>query len=413
MRSALCVAVLAAGVGGQFLPPGTVDVPVPREGDCGGERSLPATYVYHLSEKPPNDFFPQACSGLGGAQVRFNNPCSWAKGGAQLTTARFTNMCKGATRMIHWHNTADEWGYVNQGRLMTYVSSPDGLPWPSSNNVLSARGVWYFPAGYLHGLLCMTPESEGGCKFTIVFSSPQAAEPNGHNLDTTLAQAPDHVAAAALNIGVDTYTASRPAFGRAEHSVHYSVSKMSAPIVTMVAPGACDPACPPVEETLAAPAGVQAADVEQRATLPGAEGVVLYRIRTAQFPFARTMSQERTELAPGATRPMLWVSADAVLVVVAGSVVVSLEGGMRGAEAHVAYTNETLHEGDIAYFPNGRAFWFQEATGSTPAETITVFNVGNWKSFELSQVLREMPKIAVMSNLHLAHFVKPKSEVHV
>ena len=26
-------------------------------------------------------------------------------------------------------------------------------------------------------------------EFTIIFASPQAAEPNGHNLDTTLAQA--------------------------------------------------------------------------------------------------------------------------------------------------------------------------------------------------------------------------------
>ena len=51
-------------------------------------------------------------------------------------------------------------------------------------------------------------------EFTIIFASPQAAEPNGHNLDTTLAQADDDVAAEALDLSLKTYQASRPFFGR-------------------------------------------------------------------------------------------------------------------------------------------------------------------------------------------------------
>ena len=58
------------------------------------------------------DYFPKICPKLGGASVRFNNPCAWAHGQAQMTAAHFTNMCKGATRMIHWHTQADEWGFV-------------------------------------------------------------------------------------------------------------------------------------------------------------------------------------------------------------------------------------------------------------------------------------------------------------
>merc|ERR1712151_997029 len=109
----------------------------------------------------------------------------------------------------------------------------------------------------------------------------------------------------------------------------------------------------------------------------------------------------------------VWVSADAVLVVVAGSVTVSLEGGILGAEAHVPFRNETLEAGDIAYFPNGRAYWFQEASGKARAETITVFNVGNWKSFEMAQSIREMPSMAVLSNLHTTGFTRPSAPVHV
>ena len=32
--------------------------------------------------------------------------------------------------------------------------------------------------------------------------------------------------------------------------------------------------------------------------------------------------------------------------------------------------SQTWQAGDAAYFPNGRAYWFREATGKVPAETI-------------------------------------------
>merc|ERR1712007_115376 len=97
----------------------------------------------------------------------------------------------------------------------------------------------------------------------------------------------------------------------------------------------------------------------------------------------------------------------------AGSVTVSLEGGILGAEAHVAFRNETLDAGDLAYIPNGRAYWFREASGTAKAETITVFNVGNWKSFEMAQSISEMPHMAVMSNLHVTRWGGVVSPIHV
>mmetsp|Transcript_9222 Transcript_9222/g.27295 ORF Transcript_9222/g.27295 Transcript_9222/m.27295 type:complete len:412 (+) Transcript_9222:66-1301(+) len=392
--TAVAAATLLAAALGQFLPPGTTDVPSPRPGDCNGKG--PASYVYRLSAQKPNDYFPEACPGLGGATVRFNDPCAWAHGQAQMTMAHFNSMCKGATRTIHWHNGADEWGFVLRGQLQTFVASPDGLPWPSSNNILSPKGVWYFPSGWLHGLMCVTPESEGGCEFYIVFASPQAAEPNGHNLDTTLAQAPAHVAARALKLQARQFVTMRPAF-----SISANASSVHSPIVTMVAPGACEPTCPPVQETVGAPAAMAGDAVEQTVRLEGAEGLTLHQIRTQQFPFSRTMSQERAELQPGALRPMAWATADGLLCVLSGSITISLEGGILGREAHLSFTNETLVAGDVAYLPNGRAFWFNEATGKAAAETITVFNVGIWKNIEFEQSLKLMPAIAVLSNLHV------------
>jgi len=401
---AVALALLAVGSKSQLLPAGTTDVPYPRPGDCNNQG--PATYAWRMSQQPFNDHFPNACPGLGGATVRFNNPCGWAHGQAQLTNAHFTGLCKGATRTIHWHNFADEWGFVKKGQLMTFVASPDGLPWPSSTNVLESKGVWYFPSGWLHGLMCMTPEEEGGCEFYIVFASPQAAEPNGHNIDTTVAQAPDDVAAKVLGLSVEEYRSMRPNFARAAHA-----SSATAPIVTMVGKGACEPNCPQVQETLAAPAAMPASEVEQTKHL--AEGVVVHQIRTAQFPFARTMSQERVELAAGAARPLVWASADAMLLVVSGSISVTMEGGIIGAEEHLVFSNETISEGDCYYFPNARAYWFKEATGKATAEVITVFNVGNWKSFEMSQSIQQMPEMAVFSNLHSNKFLQESEPIHI
>mmetsp|Transcript_52917 Transcript_52917/g.97654 ORF Transcript_52917/g.97654 Transcript_52917/m.97654 type:complete len:493 (+) Transcript_52917:1-1479(+) len=401
----LLLALLGVPAGAQIgLPPGTVDVPITRFGDCkGSPDDLPGSFVYRLSQQAPNDYFPHVCPKMGGTEVHFNNPCKWAHGRAQMTMAHFTNMCKGATRVIHWHHQADEWGFVTSGRLQAFVASPDGLPWTSSNNVLLDRGVWYFPAGWLHGLMCLTPEEEGGCEFWIGFASPQAAEPNGHNLGTTFAQAPGHVSAAALDVTLESYLSSLPSFAGTAKAVHYSNSNMTSPIVTPVAPGACEPHCPPVKETYAEPAAMQAAQAEVPVFLHGAKGVKLHRIKTSTFPFARTMSQERAELAPGATRPMVWATADSILMIVAGTVTVSIEGGIFGEESHLPYVNETIGKGDVAYIPNGRAFWFTEATGTTTAETVQVFNVGEWKSIEMSQQVGEMPQIVVDSNLNLGH----------
>lgn len=396
----------AFGAAGQFLPPGTRFPPAPRSSGCSAEQvfegeKLGVKYAYRMaSEHPPNVVYKDYCQHLGGVRIRFNDPCAWAHGAAQMTVAHFDGMCKGATRVLHWHDGADEWGYVNSGRLRTYVASPDGLPWPSSNNVLEQHGVWFFPAGWLHGLACLTPESEGGCSFTIVFRNPVSVPIDNHNLDTTVAQAPDGIGAAGINVPIATYRTMQSAFEGSAGPVNATLG--SSPLVTMAALGVCEPKCPDIPETFAAPAAVQKS-VEQYVQRPG--GVNLYQIRTTQFPFAETMSQERTELPPGGARTLVWqTNADALLVVTSGFITVSLQGGLAGSsnpdEAHAAFTEERLGPGDIAYFPVGRAYWFKEATGTKPASAITVFNVGMWRTVELAESIALMPSWAVSSNLH-------------
>jgi len=391
----------------QYLPASTQIPPAHQSSGCAAPdeeepTAIPGTsYVYRMAAKPANAHYDKACSGMGGTEVRFNDPCAWARGDAQMTVAQFTKFCKGATRQIHWHDGADEWGYVNQGQLRLYVASPDGLPWPNSNNDISKHGVWYFPRGWLHGVMCLTPESEGGCVITLVFSGPVSVPIDNHNLDTTLAQAPDALAAAALDVDLETYQKMRPSFADSAGPT-VNATTASSPLVTMVAEGFCEPKCPDIVQTTAVPASVNAVDVEKTVQLTA--GVTLYQIKTATFQFASTMSQERTELLPGAFRPIVWISnADALLVVTAGNITVGLQGGLAGSsnehDAHKAWTETGLGPGDVAYFPVGRAYWFKEDTGKAPASTITVFNVGSWRSVEMKDSTKLMPAWAVSSNL--------------
>jgi len=264
-----------------------------------------------------------------------------------------------------------------------------------------AAWVWYFPRGWLHGVMCLTPESEGGCVITLWFSGPVSVPIDNHNMDTTFAQAPDEIAAAALSVDLTTYQQMRPSFAGSE-GPPVNASSASSPLVTMVADGFCDPKCPDIVQTKASPAAMNAVDVEKTVHMPG--GVTLHQIRTRSFEFAATMAQERTELTAGAFRPIVWVAnADALLVVTAGTITVGVQGGHAGSsneqDAHKAWTEKGLGPGDIAYFPVGRAYWFKEETGKAPAETVTVFNVGEWRSVEMKDSVALMPAWAVSSNL--------------
>lgn len=398
MRVVVITAVLATSAA-QILPAATQEPPPFRSSGCVAtmQASADVTYINRMSSQPVNARYDGAC----GAEIRFNDPCVWAGGEAQMTVARATQLCIGATRVIHWHDGADEWGYVAKGRIRTYLASPDGYPWESSNNEISQHGVWYFPHGWLHGFVCMTPESEGGCVFSLVFNSPVSVPIDNHNLDTTLAQAPDDVAAAALEKDVKAYQKMRPKFAGGAGPV-VNATEASSPLITMAPPGFCDPECPDFVQTKAWPAAVDAIGIEKTVRKPG--GVTLHQIRTSSFPFAATMSQERTELAPGAFRPIVWTAnADSLLVVISGNITVGLQGGLSDSsnehDAHKTWIESSLGPGDVAYFPIGRAYWFKENTGEYHAATITVFNVGDWKSVELKDATALMPEWAVSSSL--------------
>jgi len=337
--------------------------------------------------------YTNQCQGLGGTNVTFNDPCAWANGGAELTFAHFTSWCKGQTRVIHWHDSADEWGFVKRGTIQAYVVSPTGVPWASAINNVAAGGVWYFPQGWLHGLMCLTPESEGGCEALLVFRTPVAVPIDNHNLDTTLVQTPHSVGAQALDLSQASYHEVLRNFQRA--------SQGDSPLLTMTAPELCEPSCPAIMETQVAAVGVNRS-VEVCHELVG--GARECNLATDQFPFATSLSQQRVQLSAGGFRPLLWcANCHGLLAVIAGSVQFGLQGGLAASanpEAAHELFNETLREGDIAYIPISRAYWVTEASGQEVAEFIVVWNVGAPQLVSVDAALQLLPAYAIRASLN-------------
>eukprot|EP00931_Biecheleriopsis_adriatica_P061695 TRINITY_DN3710_c0_g1_i1.p1 TRINITY_DN3710_c0_g1~~TRINITY_DN3710_c0_g1_i1.p1 ORF type:complete len:755 (-),score=135.50 TRINITY_DN3710_c0_g1_i1:129-2393(-) len=372
-------------------------------------------YVQRLSDHTQHKIainYPGHCSKLDSSEWHDGNttgyytvvsePCSWAAGQSQLSYGTLTNMCKGLGRTWHWHEDADEWGWVERGQFQTWISSPSGLPWEAAANEVGPEGVWYFPRGWAHAFLCLTPEEEGGCAVHLVFSGPLAAVTGAHNLDKTLAQAPLSAVAVSLQVNEEEFGLARRQFEGAAGDPESG--KFISPMVGMVPFGTCEPKCPKIRETKVLPAAVPG-DVASKVALPG--GLVVKQIRTSQFPFSTTMSQEQVDLPPGASRALYWTTnANSLLVVTQGKIRLTLQGGLGGAAVPPASVSKKMMEyelkrGDIVYVPVGKALTYSESTKRSFAQVIAVFDVGSWHSAELRDQLRHIPSYVM--NMSLTH----------
>src|SRR4051812_17864313 len=79
-------------------------------------------------------------------------------------------LAPGAMRELHWHATAAEWAFVNEGRVRTAVIQPNGQ---SETNDFEPGDVWYFPRGHGHMLECLGNEP---CHFVLIFDNGYFSE---------------------------------------------------------------------------------------------------------------------------------------------------------------------------------------------------------------------------------------------
>ncbi|CAK9036379.1 unnamed protein product [Durusdinium trenchii] len=299
-----------------------------------------------------------------------NQPCTWAAGRATMTVAPVINQCHWAIRNFHWHDSSDEWSYMVQGVMQVYLTSPSGVPWQSAVNTIGAGGVWFFPRGWPHAFVCV---SEEGCNYVLTFNGPQSVAVNDHMIAESYAQLPDKIAAYSMGMSMGEWATAKP--------------KMSADTGTFFAK--VDSAkFKWLPEENAEPAAVNRSDVEVEDTRPGlGKGIQVWNIRTAQFPFATRMSQQRIVFQPGGFRSLVWITnAAAIMTVISGHVNAATQGGISGGNntgpSSTSYEATNLGPFDAFYFPIRRGYWIEEATGKEPAEVIVVFEVGNWEALE-------------------------------
>src|SRR5437899_6774555 len=76
----------------------------------------------------------------------------------------------GAMRELHWHATAAEWAFVNEGRVRTTVMDPQGN---AETNDFDPGDVWYFPRGHGHMLECL---GDKPCHFILIFDNGYFSE---------------------------------------------------------------------------------------------------------------------------------------------------------------------------------------------------------------------------------------------
>src|SRR5256886_7904663 len=76
----------------------------------------------------------------------------------------------GAMRELHWHATAAEWAYVDEGQVRTTVIDPEGH---AETNDFEPGDIWYFPRGHGHMLECLGDEP---CHFILIFDNGYFSE---------------------------------------------------------------------------------------------------------------------------------------------------------------------------------------------------------------------------------------------
>ena len=79
-------------------------------------------------------------------------------------------LAPGGMRELHWHATAAEWAFVNEGRVRTTVIQPNG---ESETNDFEPGDVWYFPRGHAHMLECLGNKT---CHFILIFDNGYFSE---------------------------------------------------------------------------------------------------------------------------------------------------------------------------------------------------------------------------------------------
>jgi oxalate decarboxylase len=283
-------------------------------------------------------------------------------------------LAPGGMRELHWHATAAEWAFVNEGRVRTTVIQPNG---ESETNDFEPGDVWYFPRGHAHMLECLGNKP---CHFILIFDNGYFSEFGTFSITDWISVTPKPLVA--KNLGIPESALD----GFPKKEVYF-------------AQGAVPPEkqSTPLQGWNQSPVTHKFKLLEQQPHRIY-EGGREWRVDSTNFPISTTVTGIILELESGALRELHWhPSADEWHYVLEGKISVTMFGsGGR-------YRIETLEKGDVGYIPQGYGHSI-ENVGDGKCRILIGFNSGVYETIDLSQWIAGNPVDVLATN-----FSKPPS----
>ncbi len=277
-------------------------------------------------------------------------------------------LAPGVMRELHWHATAAEWAFVQDGRVRTTVTGPGGY---EETNDFEPGDVWYFPRGHAHVLECLGDQP---CHFILMFDNGYFSEFGTFSITDWIGHVPKPLLAKNFGLPESTFD------GFPKKEVYFA--KGALPPAKPATPGQ-GWKLPPLTHKyrlLANPPRVNN------------KGGRLWLVDSTLFPISTTFTGAVLELDRGAMRELHWhPTADEWQYVLQGQASVTLFGsGGR-------YRAEKLEQGDVGYIPQGYGHSI-ENVGSGTCRVLIGFNSGIYEEIDLSEWIASNPPDVLATN---------------
>jgi oxalate decarboxylase len=277
----------------------------------------------------------------------------------------------GGLRVLHWHNTAAEIGFVVKGRALLTV-----IDWNNNAEIstLNAGDIYSVPIGLGHSLACLGTEP---CRLVAVYDDGKSVESNAFNATDWIRAEPANILTAILNLP-------------GEH-LQQSVSKVS--LITKNQPLLTAPTDTHGLVTRSAQSFRFPLTHMPPVTSSGGTFVQASR---QDFPMSLTMIASLTILNPRGVREPHWhPNADEWDFVISGRARITMfEGANKKGIVEVG-------PGDIGYLKRNAAHAV-ETIGDEPFRLFSVFNADTFQAIGISGLLIATPDEMLMRNLGLS-----------
>lgn len=277
----------------------------------------------------------------------------------------------GGLRVLHWHNTAAEIGFVVKGQAVLTV-----VDWNNNAEIstLKEGDIYYVPIGLAHSLACLGNEP---CRICAVYDDGKTVESNAFNATDWIKAEPANILTAILNLPGE--------------QLQQSVSK-----VPLIAKGQPLLVAPTKTHALATRSAQSFRFPLTQMPPVISSGGTFVQASRQDFPMSLTMIASLTILYPRGIREPHWhPNADEWDFVISGRARITMFEGAN------KYGSVEVGPGDIGYLKRNAAHAV-ETIGDEPFKLFSVFNADTFQAIGVSGLLIATPDEMLMRNFGLS-----------